>query len=122
MRVGVDIIEVERIERAIVRHGERFFRRFFTEEERMYAQNKPERLAVRIAAKEAVGKALGTGLGEIKWTEIEVAKDANKRPVLRLYGTAARLAAELGLTHWEISLSHTRDNAIAYVIATSKET
>lgn len=117
LRIGVDMIEVARIERAIERHGERFFSRFFTAEERAYCEDMPFRLAARIAAKEAVGKALGTGIGAVKWVEIEVRADEKRRPYLQLHGDAARHAEALGLKAWDISLSHTKDQAIAFVVA-----
>lgn len=117
LRVGVDMIEVARIERAALRHGERFFSRFFTEKERELCQNQPRRLAARLAAKEAVAKAFGTGIGEIRWREIEVLHDERGRPILQFHGDAAVLAARMGLLTWEVSLSHTQDNAIAFVVA-----
>jgi holo-[acyl-carrier protein] synthase len=119
-RIGVDMIEVSRIERAIARHGERFLNRFFTSAERDYCQDMPFRLAARVAAKEAVAKALGTGIGDVRWVEIEVTADECRRPILKLHGDAARLAEEMGLTQWEISLSHTKDQAIAFVVASSQ--
>lgn len=117
LRVGVDMVEVARIERAIERHGERFFRRFFTEAERDYCQHNARSLAARFAAKEAVAKAFGTGIGDIRWVEIEILGDDRRRPVLHLHGDAARLAADLGLTEWDVSLSHTDGQAIAFVVA-----
>jgi holo-[acyl-carrier protein] synthase len=117
LRVGVDMIEVSRLERAAQRHGERFFARFFTPQERAYCQDQPRRLAARLAAKEAVGKALGTGIGDVMWVEIEIAHDERGRPILRLHGEAARLAADMGLSQWDISLSHTEENALAFVVA-----
>ncbi len=117
LRVGVDIIEVSRIERAIERHGERFFKRFFTPAERDYCQNKMTSLAGRLAGKEAVAKALGTGIGDVKWVEIEILADDRRRPVLYLHGDAQKLAADMGLVEWDISLSHTDTQAIAFVVA-----
>ncbi len=119
LRTGVDMIEIARVERAMQRHGERFFRRFFTPAERAYCADRPERLAARIAAKEAVAKALGTGIGDVRWIELEIGADGRGRPTLCLHGDAARLAAELGLTAWDVSLSHTKTDAIAFVVATS---
>lgn len=121
LRVGVDMIEIERVERAAARHGERFFRRFFTEQERAICQDQPRRLAARVAAKEAVAKAFGTGIGDVRWVEIEVINDERGRPEVRLHGDAAHLAEAMGLTHWEISISHTQDNAIAFAVATGEE-
>lgn len=117
LRIGVDMIEIERIERAAARHGERFYRRFFTEQERAICQDQPRRLAARVAAKEAVAKAFGTGIGDMRWVEIEIVQDARGRPEVRLHGDAAKLAESMGLTHWEISLSHTQDHAIAFAVA-----
>ena len=97
LRIGVDIIEVERIRLAMERHGERFFARFFTANERAQSCDIPARLAARFAAKEATAKALGTGIGDVCWVDIEVWSDESGRPCLRLYDSAARLAADLGL-------------------------
>jgi holo-[acyl-carrier protein] synthase len=119
LRVGIDLIEVARIARSLEAYGEKFYRRLFTENERRYCADRPERLAARFAAKEATAKALGTGIGDIRWVEIEIDGDERGRPILRLYGNAAQRAADLGLTTWEISLSHSHDQAIAMVVATS---
>lgn len=119
LRVGVDIIEVSRIRQAIERHGERFCQRVFTRIERERCGHSYPALAARFAAKEAVVKALGTGIGDVKWTEIEVVNNLQGRPEVRLYGTAAQLAEQLGLTEWALSLSHTRQNAIAFIVASS---
>lgn len=116
LRVGVDLIDIERVRVAAARHGERFYTRFLTPAERAYCADRPERLASRLAAKEAVGKALGTGIGDIRWIEIEVLSDPRGRPILTLHGDAARLAAELGVTAWDISLSHTATQALAFVV------
>jgi holo-[acyl-carrier protein] synthase len=117
LRVGVDMIEVSRIERAIERHGERFFARFFTPAERDYCGDRMNSLAARIAAKEAVAKAFGTGIGDVRWVEIEILSDERRRPQLHLHGDAAKLAEELGLTQWDLSISHTETQAIAFVVA-----
>jgi len=117
LRIGVDMIEVERIRQAMDRHGERFFARFFTATEREQSRDIPARLAARFAAKEAAAKALGTGIGDVCWVDIEIWSDDAGRPHLRLYESAARLAAELGLCDWQVSLSHTQTLAIAFVAA-----
>lgn len=117
LRTGVDLIEVERIRRTAERYGERFTERCFTAAERHHCGWRYPALAARFAAKEAVAKALGTGIGDVKWIEIEVLHDARGRPEVKLHGAAAALARELGLTEWELSLSHTREHAVAFVVA-----
>ena len=119
IRSGVDIIEIERIARAIERHGPRFYCRFFTEQEVADSHKHPPALAARFAAKEAVAKALGTGIGEVCWIEIEIVNGPRRQPELRLHGAAARLAAELGLGEWSVSLSHTHQHAVAFAVASS---
>lgn len=97
--------------------GERFLGRFFTPAERAECSDKPHRLAARIAVKEAVGKALGTGIGDISWKEIEITSDPRGRPVLTLHGAAAALAESLGLSEWDVSITHTDTVATAVVVA-----
>jgi holo-[acyl-carrier protein] synthase len=120
LRTGVDMIEVSRMEEAAARHGDRFYHRFFTQGERDYCQHRFPALAARFAAKEAVAKALGTGIGDVSWLEIEVINGERQKPEIRLHGAAERLAADLGLTEWSLSLSHTHDHAIAVVVAISE--
>ncbi len=118
IRCGVDMIECDRIASGIERFGERFLNRFFTEGERGDCRDHPRRLAARFAAKEAVGKALGTGIGDMRWIDIEIrVDDPRGRPRLILHSQAKALAAKLGLSEWDISLSHTDDLAIAIVVA-----
>jgi len=118
--VGIDIVEVARVERAVARWGEAFLDRVFTDQERAHAGGTAlaaQRLAGRFAAKEAVMKALGLGLGSMAWREIEIATDAGGRPVVRLRGRAARAAARLGVGAWLVSISHTGRLAIAQALA-----
>ncbi len=117
LRTGVDLVQIQRIAVLLDRYGERFTRRVFTDRELAACRQRPDRLATRFAAKEAVSKALGTGIGRVSWREIEVIKDPVGRPELVLSGQAAELAAELGLREWAISLSHSREQAIAFVVA-----
>jgi holo-[acyl-carrier protein] synthase len=117
LRTGVDIIEVSRIRQIAGRHGERFFERIYTADERKYCRNRYTSLAARFAAKEAVAKALGTGIGYVAFREIEIVNDPQGRPEVLLHGSAAELARSLGLTTWAVSLSHTQDYAIASVVA-----
>jgi holo-[acyl-carrier protein] synthase len=118
LAVGVDMIETARIERGIARHGDRFLRRFFTEQEIGYCNGRIPSLAGRFAIKEAVGKALGTGIGDINWTDVEVVCDERGKPHLVLHNRAIDLAQSLGLAEWSISLSHTDTHAIGFVVAT----
>lgn len=117
IRSGVDIIEVERIDRAILRHGQRFFDRFFTSREIIEAAGHTPALAARFAAKEAVAKALGTGIGEVGWKDIEIAKGPKQEPLLILHGTANKIAEGMSLDIWSVSLSHTYEHAVAVAIA-----
>ncbi|HVO41514.1 MAG TPA: holo-ACP synthase [Aggregatilineales bacterium] len=119
LRVGVDLIEVARVQDAIDTFGERFYQRCFTESELAYCRGRAELCAARFAAKEASAKMLGTGIGDLRWKDIEVVREASGRPVLRLHGSAYLLACELGLTTWEVSLTHSQGNAMAFVVATS---
>ncbi len=117
LRTGIDIIEVARIDAAILRHGDRFFNRFYTHRELIDAEGRTPALAARFAAKEAAAKALGCGIGDVGWKEIEVVRDARRRPELVLHGAARARADLLGLIHWTVSLSHTHEHAMALVIA-----
>jgi holo-[acyl-carrier protein] synthase len=118
LRTGIDLISIDRIERLAARHGERFYTRFFTPGERAICQDQPFRLAARVAAKEAAVKALGVGIGDVKWTDIEVGCDERQRPILWLHGAAGEIARELGLTEWEVSLTHEGNRAAAVVVMT----
>ncbi|MBI3761578.1 MAG: holo-ACP synthase [Chloroflexi bacterium] len=117
LRTGVDIIEITRIDRAILRHGDRFFARFFTHRELIESGGRTPALAARFAAKEAVAKALGTGIGDVGWREIEVVRNSRGEPALLLHGAALALADEMGLGEWAVSMSHTHEHAIAFVVA-----
>ncbi len=117
LRSGVDIIEIERIDRAILRHGQRFFDRFFTPRELIDCGGRTPALAARFAAKEAVAKAMGTGIGDIGWKEIEVVNGERREPHLRLHGQAEQVAQGLGLRFWSVSLSHTHEHAVAVAVA-----
>jgi len=117
LRTGVDLIEVSRIETSAKRFGERFYHRFFTEAERAYCAGRFPALAARFAAKEAVAKALGTGIGDMRWVEIEIVQGERNKPEVKLHGAAAEISARLGLNEWSISLSHTHEHAVAFVVA-----
>ena len=111
------MIEIERLQDAVERFGQRFLERVFTPSELAEVGASPASLAARFAAKEAVAKALGTGIGAVTWQEIEIVRCASRQPDLRLHGAAARLAAEQGLETWSLSLSHSLTHAIAVVVA-----
>jgi len=119
---GIDLVEIARIERMLEDHGDRFVARCFTSDERAYAEAsaavRGERYAARFAAKEAVLKALGTGLRDgIEWTDIEVARNAAGAPSAVLGGRAEEIARTLGIEAWSLSLSHAGGLAMASAIA-----
>src|SRR5689334_5951976 len=128
---GIDLIEIERIARAAERWGDRFLVRVFTPAELALYRARPASLAARWAAKEAVAKLLGVGLrglggagrpnDALAWTEIEVLPDPHGRPALTLYGRAAERAQALGLGAIALSLSHTREHAIASAVAATND-
>ena len=117
LRTGVDLIETERIKDSIEKFGDRFLKRIYTSKELSLFGGNTGSLAARWAAKEAVAKALGCGIGPVEWTEIEILHGNQKEPVLFLYGEADIIAKKLGLTSWSLSLSHTKEHAVAFVVA-----
>jgi holo-[acyl-carrier protein] synthase len=117
IKTGIDIIEISRIRSALERHGERFLSRVFTEMEICECRGRADALAIRFAAKEAASKALGTGIGPIRWRDVETLHKWTGEPYLVLHGSAEKIARDQGLTAWSVSLSHSRDNAIAIVVA-----
>ena len=116
LRTGIDLIEVSRVEEAITRHGERFLARIFTPVERTTVGSRMASFAARFAAKEAAAKALGTGLGEIAWSEIEVVNDEQRAPTLVLHGAALDRFNALGGSEIAVSLSHSQGFAVAVVV------
>jgi holo-[acyl-carrier protein] synthase len=116
LTVGVDIIEIERVQQAVDRRGERFLRRVYTEAELALYRDRVNELAARFSAKEAVMKALGTGIRGVGWREIEVLPNRRGKPVIVLHGRAKERAGLLGLKELAVSLSHSRDFAIASVV------
>ena len=111
--LGVDIIKVGRIRDTLARFGPRFSERVLTPSERRYVRDRPETLAGRWAAKEAVSKVLGLGVRGIGWKEIEVERLPTGQPAVRLHGRAARRAEQLGMTRIALSISHESDYAVA---------
>lgn len=117
VEVGIDIIEIERVRGVLERHGERFLHRVYTERERERYRGRVQELAARFAAKEATMKALGTGIRGVRWRDIEVLSNRRGKPIIVLHETALQRAKLLGLVHWSISLTHSRRDAMAIVIA-----
>lgn len=116
LTTGVDIIEIDRVRRAFERHGGRFLERVYTVPEVAFCRGRVPELAVRFAAKEAVMKALGTGVRGVAWREIEVLPNRRGKPLVFLHDRAERRAAAIGLGPLEISLTHSNDFAIAVVV------
>ncbi|MGI8603380.1 MAG: holo-ACP synthase [Verrucomicrobiales bacterium] len=117
--IGIDLVENARIERAIARHGDRFLRRLFTEGEIAYCAGRVAALAARFAAKEAVAKAFGTGIGEaMTFREIEVTHSPTRQPLIRFHGTAKKTAQSRGVSAVWLSLTHTEHFAAAQVVLT----
>jgi holo-[acyl-carrier protein] synthase len=121
---GVDLAEVDRIQAALQdpRIGRRFRDRVFTEKEIAYCEKKRrgkyESYAGRFAAKEAVMKALGRGWGaKVRWLDIEVVRARSGKPDIALHEKTARLADQLGIRRWALSITHTKQHGLAYVIA-----
>lgn len=121
---GIDLAEVERIQAALEDPliGERFRARVFTADEIAYCEKKQrgkyESYAGRFAAKEAVMKALGRGWGaKVRWLDIEVVRARSGKPDIALHDKTARLAADLGIRRWALSITHTREHGLAFVIA-----
>lgn len=118
--IGIDIAEVPRVQEAIQRFGERFLERVFTPGERRYCDskaNRVERYAARFAAKEAAMKALGTGWNHgVRWRDCEVVRMPGGRPTIHFHGKAAEFAVELGVKNAALSITHTKEQAMAQVI------
>lgn len=119
---GIDVIEIARIQRTLDDFGERFLNRVYTEYERTRYRDRVPELAARFAAKEATSKALGTGIRGIRWREMEVVSNRRGKPILVLHGQAKERAAMLGLYAFDISLTHSRTEAIAFVVALRRPT
>ena len=117
---GIDLAEVPRIAEAVERFGERFLRRVFTEAEMRYCDskaNRMERYAGRFAAKEAAMKAIGTGWRHgVGWTDVEVRREPGGRPTIAFHGKAAEFASQLGVKNVALSITHTKETAMAQVI------
>ena len=119
--LGTDLIETRRVQQSMDRFGERFLERIFSVGEIAYCKRKKnaaESFAARFAAKEAGAKALGTGISHgVSWKEFEVKREASGKPSLHLTGRAAELAEALGIKRIQLSLTHSREFAMAVVVA-----
>ena len=117
IRVGCDVVTVAEVVESIATFGDRYLKRVFTPAELDECAGSAERLAARFAAKEAAAKALGCGIGKVSWQDIETRLDENGKPTLILSGAALETANHLAWKSWSISISHTREYAIAIVSA-----
>ncbi|PKN88164.1 MAG: holo-[acyl-carrier-protein] synthase [Chloroflexi bacterium HGW-Chloroflexi-8] len=119
IRNGVDLVEISRFENLNPKIFARFIERVYTDAEKEICENRYICLAGRFAAKEAVSKALGTGIGIIRWKDVEILRGNLGEPILILHNKALEIAEEYHLTNWSISISHGKEIAIAFVIASS---
>ena len=116
---GVDIIEIKRVEKVALSYGDRFLKRIYTDDEIKYCRGRAPQLASRFAAKEAVMKALGTGIRGVGWRDVEVTRKRGMAPDIKLHGRAQKRASQIGLKGLAISLSHSKEFAVASVIGES---
>ena len=117
LTTGVDIIEIPRIKETLDRYGERFLKRVFTPDEIAYCRGRAPNLAGRFAAKEATMKALGTGVRGVSWKDIEVIRAESGAPSVKLHGRAKARAERLQVVEISLSISHSREFAVAFVVA-----
>ena len=123
---GIDIVETARIRKLVEEHGKHFLDRVFTPVEQAYCSRNPKRyfehLSGRFAAKEAVLKVIGTGWrGGIAWTDVEVVKELSGQPKIELSGECMRIAAQIGIARWHVSISHIETHATASAIGLKPE-
>jgi holo-[acyl-carrier protein] synthase len=121
LRTGIDIIEIARLEQIKPAIKARFLKRVYTLTELEQVGSSTLSLAGRFAAKEAVSKALGCGIGPVRWQDIEIQRGSGGEPVLALYGQAQQIALRLGLTTWSVSISHSQTHAIAMAVGLGTE-
>ena len=117
LRSGIDTIEISRLAEIKPAIRERFILRVFTAKERHQARDRNDVLSGLFAAKEAVSKALGTGIGYVSWQDIEILHLPTGQPTVLLHGNGQIVAEKLGLTNWSVSISHDRNKAIALAVA-----
>lgn len=117
LQSGIDTIEISRLDDIKPSIRERFVARVFTAQEITQARDRSDVLSGLFAAKEAVSKALGTGIGYVSWQEIEILHLRTGQPIVNLHGNAKKVAEQLGLETWSVSISHDRNKAIAVAVA-----
>jgi holo-[acyl-carrier protein] synthase len=115
--VGVDVVEIDRVAAVVARWQEKFLNRVYTEAELRYCRGRMPELAARFAGKEAIAKALGTGIRGLAWRDMEILPDPLGKPLVTLHGRALARAQAISLREFAISLSHSRDYAVAMVVA-----
>lgn len=117
LRTGIDIVEISRLAEVNPAIRVRFLKRVYTALELEQVGDSDASLAGRFAAKEAVSKVLGSGIGPVSWQDIEIRRGPAGAPILQLYGRASLLAEKLGLSQWSVSISHSKTQAIAMAVA-----
>jgi len=117
LRTGIDLIEISRLDKLNPAIRARFLQRVYTDEELEDCRGQTSSLAGRFAAKEAVVKALGCGIGQVAWKEVVIRRGDRGEPVLELLGNARRIADEMGLNRWSLSISHSKEYAVALAVA-----
>lgn len=117
LRTGIDIVEIGRLEEINPAIRARFIERVFTPLEQQLMRGSYASMAGRFAAKEAVSKALGTGIGRVNWRHIEIRRGPAGEPLLQLHGFAGEVAERLGLQTWSVSISHGKEHAVAVAVA-----
>ena len=114
---GIDLVEISRFRQLNPAICEKFFERVFTEDELGYINGSFQRAAGMFAAKEAIAKALGCGIGPVSWQEIQIMHNSDKQPGVVLRGNAEEKARSLNIEQWSISITHTKDTAAAIAVA-----
>ena len=117
LRSGIDTIEISRLKEIDPEIRQSFIRRVFTDKEIAQARDRNDVLSGLFAAKEAVSKALGTGIGRVAWQDIEIIHLSSGQPTVKLHGHAKIVAEQIGLQEWSVSISHDRNKAIALAVA-----
>lgn len=117
LRTGIDLVEISRIADLDSKIRPGFLKRIYTSMELQLSDDSNQFLAGRFAAKEAVAKALGCGIGLVSWQDIEILRSETQQPILRLHGEAKQLSDQIGISTWSVSISHTDKVAAAVAVA-----